>query len=92
MNPAIKTASFFASMLLISLPAAQAFPPQQKQFAKRLRSITVTGECLTRVIPDRGAVTVSSTTVAKKPKEASEKTVAAHEAIKAEIKKIRITG
>ncbi len=50
--------------------------------------IAVTGECLTKVTQDRGSVTVASSLVAKTPKEASERAVTAHEAVKAEVKKL----
>lgn len=83
-----KTATLLAFFLLAGISSGYALPQQPKNFAKRIRTITVTGECLTRVVPDRGAVTVASTIVAKKPKEASEKTIAAHEAIKAEVMKL----
>lgn len=50
--------------------------------------IAVAGECLKKVVQDRGAVTVASSVVSKTPKEASERAVSAHEAVKGEVKKL----
>lgn len=48
--------------------------------------IVVSGECLTKVVQDRGSVVIGSTVLAKSTKEASEKAIAAHEALKARVK------
>lgn len=52
--------------------------------------ISVIGECLTKVAQDRASVTVASSVVAKTPKEASEQAVRAHEALRAQIKKLEL--
>jgi uncharacterized protein YggE len=44
--------------------------------------IIVSGECLSKLAQDRGSVTIGSSVLANNPKEASEKAVSAHEAIK----------
>ena len=51
-----------------------------------LGGITVSGECLTKVVQDRGRVSLGSTSLAPKPKEASEQANKAHEALKARVK------
>jgi len=48
--------------------------------------ITVSGECLTKVVQDRGRVSLGSTSLSPTPKEASEQAIKAHEAIKAGVK------
>lgn len=48
--------------------------------------IVVSGECLTKVVQDRGSVVIASTIVAKGTKDASERTITAHEALKARVK------
>ena len=52
--------------------------------------IFVTGECLRKVIQDRAAVSVSSTLVLATPKEASEKVIAEHEALKGKVKELAL--
>lgn len=51
-----------------------------------MRKITVSGECLTKIVQDRGRVSLGSTSLAPKPKDASEKAIKAHEALKARVK------
>lgn len=51
-----------------------------------MRRITVLGECLTKIVQDRGRVSLGSTSLAPKPKDASEKAIKAHEALKARVK------
>ncbi len=48
--------------------------------------IVVSGECLTKVVQDRGSVVIGSTVLAKSTKEASEKAISAHETLKARVK------
>lgn len=48
--------------------------------------ITVSGECLTKVVQDRGRVSLGSTSLAPKPKDASEQAIKAHEALKSRVK------
>jgi uncharacterized protein YggE len=50
--------------------------------------ITVIGECLTKVAQDRGSVTIASSTLAPSSKEASEKTIRSHEAIKKAVREL----
>lgn len=52
--------------------------------------ITATGECLTKVVQDRGRVSLGSTSVAKTPKEASEQAIRSHEALKLKVKELRL--
>lgn len=47
--------------------------------------IVVSGECLTKVTQDRGSVVIGSTFVAKSTKEASERVIRTHEALKARV-------
>ena len=56
----------------------------------RPNGISVLGECITKVAQDRGSVTVASAVVAKSPKDASEQAVRAHEAIRAEVRKLNL--
>lgn len=70
------------SMLLLTPPSVaepQALPAV-------VGGITVSGECLTKVVQDRGRVSLGSTSLAPKPKEASEQAIKAHEALKARVK------
>lgn len=48
--------------------------------------IVVSGECLTKVVQDRGSVVIGSTVVAKSSKEASERAITAHETLKSRVK------
>lgn len=52
--------------------------------------IVVSGECLTKVVQDRGSVVIGSTTVAKNTKEASEKVIKAHETLKTRIRELML--
>jgi len=52
--------------------------------------IVVSGECLTKVIQDRASVVLGSTILAKTTKEASEKAIKAHEAIKSAVKELSL--
>lgn len=49
------------------------------------RGIVVSGECLTKVVQDRGSVVIGSTIVAKSTKEASERAIKAHESLKTRV-------
>ncbi|MEY4631506.1 MAG: hypothetical protein RIQ81_1626 [Pseudomonadota bacterium] len=52
--------------------------------------ISVSGECLRKVLQDRGAVLVASTAVHPTPKEASTKVIEAHEKVKAAVKALNL--
>jgi uncharacterized protein YggE len=52
--------------------------------------IIVSGECLTKVVQDRGSVVLGSTVLAKTTKEASDKAIKAHEAVKAAVKDLNL--
>jgi len=52
--------------------------------------IIVSGECLTKVVQDRGSVVLGSTVVAKTTKEASDKAIKAHEAVKVAVKDLNL--
>lgn len=54
------------------------------------QGIIVTGECLSKIMPDRGSVVVGSTTLSPTSKEASEKAIKAHEALKTAIKALHL--
>jgi uncharacterized protein YggE len=54
------------------------------------RGITVTGECLSKVAQDRGAVTIGSSVVAKDARKATEEAVKSHEVIKADIAALKL--
>jgi uncharacterized protein YggE len=57
----------------------------QPRDSETLNGIVVSGECLTKVTQDRGSVVIGSTIVAKSTKEASERAIKAHEALKARV-------
>ncbi len=63
-------------------------PPLQSQGNDN--GIFVTGECLHKVIQDRAAVSVSSTRVLATPREASERVITEHEALKGKIKELAL--
>jgi len=52
--------------------------------------ITVTGECLTKVAQDRGAVTIGSSSVSKDARKAAEEAFKAHETIKADVAALKL--
>lgn len=54
------------------------------------RGITVTGECLTKVAQDRGAVTVGSSSLSKDARRAAEEAFKAHEVIKADVAALKL--
>lgn len=54
--------------------------------ARDADGIVVSGECLTKVVQDRGSVVIGSTVVAKSTKDASERAISAHETLKARVK------
>jgi hypothetical protein len=74
--------------LTLTLSTLFVIPAFATTGEERTSGIAVTGECLKKVVQDRGAVTVASSIVAKTPKEASERAVTAHEAVKSEVKKL----
>lgn len=54
------------------------------------KGIVVSGECLTKVIQDRGSVVIGSTIVAKSTKEASERVIKAHESLKVRVLALKL--
>ncbi len=54
------------------------------------KGIVVSGECLTKVTQDRGSVTLGTSVVATTSREASEKTIKAHEMIKKSVKDLSL--
>ena len=76
----------FVALLIVAPPMS----PRRAFAAEQPTGISVTGECLRKVVQDRGAVTVASSVVAKTPKEASERAVTAHEQIKSEVRKLAL--
>lgn len=71
--------------------ACTRFPgPVQQPPATDRGGITVSGECLRKVVQDRGSVMVSSTTVLATPREASEKVFKSHEQLKVKIKALNL--
>lgn len=71
------------SLLLTHFAHAQTMP-------SATTGITVSGECLTKVLNDRGGVTVGSTALAKTPQLASDQAVKQHEEIKQEVKRLNL--
>jgi uncharacterized protein YggE len=63
---------------------AQATPERS------IQGIVVSGECLTKVTQDRGSVTIGSTVTAPNSREASERAVKAHEAIKKSVRDLQL--
>ena len=57
---------------------------------QRHRHIEVSGQCLTKVEPDRGSIQVSSASTANEPSKASERTVQDHRRLKEQIKALRL--
>ncbi len=58
----------------------------------RLAGIAVTGECLKKVTRNRATVTVSTSLVAATAKDSSKKAIDAHEAIKAEVRALKLAN
>lgn len=90
-------------LLLVSLLVAPSISPlrgaahaetarnnQNDTEHQQHRSIQVSGECLTKVEPDRGSIMVSSATTAEHPGKASEKTVQDHNRLKDLVKALRL--
>lgn len=76
--------TLFAAGLLVTPPPCVA--------EERLAGIAVTGECLKKVPRDRAAVTISTSLVAATAKESSKKAIDAHEAIKTEVRTLKLTN
>lgn len=76
--------SLFAAGLLVTTPPCGA--------EERLTGIAVTGECLKKVARDRATVTISTSLVAATAKESSKKAIEAHEAIKAEVRALKLAN
>jgi uncharacterized protein YggE len=76
-------------LIIFSTTTALAAPHDHSDSSHpNRRTISVMGSCLTRIAQDRTAITFTSTNLAKSSQEASRETIQAHEAIKAEIKKL----
>jgi uncharacterized protein YggE len=69
---------------------AQAQSQPQHLTGRSVEGIVVSGECLTKVTQDRGSVTVGSSVTASISKDASEKTIKAHEAIKRAVRDLNL--
>ena len=76
------------TILAVSVVAATS----QSYAEERLTGIAVTGECLKKVPRDRASVTISTSLVAVTAKESSKKAIAAHEAIKNEVRALTLTN
>jgi uncharacterized protein YggE len=59
---------------------------------ERLAGIAVTGECLKKVTRDRAAVTISTSLVAATAKDSSKKAIEAHEAIKTQVRALKLAN
>lgn len=79
--------TLFFSFFLMSLALTSSLFAQE-----RLHGISVTGECLQKVNRDRGAVTISSSSVAPNAKESSRKAIAAHDDIKSAVQALKLSG
>jgi uncharacterized protein YggE len=55
-----------------------------------MQGIVVSGECLTKVTQDRGSVTIGSSVTATSSKEASERTIKSHEAIRKAVRELNL--
>ncbi len=73
----------FSSTAALAAPLHHPHSPHPHR-----RTISVMGSCLTRIAQDRTAITFTSSHLAKSSQDASRETIKAHEAIKAEIKKL----
>ena len=83
--PALSAALFVLLACSRGGPGMLQPPPPQPGAES---GISVSGECLKKVVQDRGAVSVASTSVLPTPKDASEKVIAAHEVIKTKVKEL----
>jgi uncharacterized protein YggE len=84
MSPLLKIIAIFA-IIYPSLALSQT-----NTASPLSTGIIVTGECLTKVIQDRGSVVLGSTVVSKSTKEASDKVIKAHEILKDAVKDLRL--
>lgn len=85
----------YISYILILILGAVSLPHQG--YSQGVKSettgpagIVVSGECLAKVVQDRGNVVIASTTVAKNTKDASEKVITAHERLKKAVKGLNL--
>lgn len=82
--------STHSALLFLAVLNCLAFTKLEAQQARAVlpdsEGIVVSGECLTKVVQDRGSVIIGSTVLAKSTKEASERAITAHETIKARVK------
>jgi uncharacterized protein YggE len=81
---------FFLSALTIFALIAPLHAQVARQEPDDSSGIVVSGECLIKVLQDRGSVVIGSTTVAKNTKEASEKVIKAHETLKTRIRELML--
>lgn len=81
MKKSILLCSVFLMHHLVAIEPVQADQ-------ERPKGISVVGECLKKVVRDRGAVTVSSSVVALTAREASKKATETHERIKGDVKNL----
>jgi|GEM_PF-1953263 len=79
----------FTIVCIISLLPGSGRSQDAKNMLERV-GITVTGECLTKVVQDRGRVSLGSTSLAKNPKDASEQAIKSHEALKRRVKELQL--
>lgn len=84
----------FPFFLLSALAIFSLIGPLHAQVARQepddSRGIIVSGECLTKVIQDRGSVVIGATTVAKSTREASERVIKAHESLKNRVAELQL--
>jgi uncharacterized protein YggE len=82
-----------STLIAASMPSyAQGNAAEHSLLGEQSKTgIVVSGECLTKVTPDRGSVTLGTSIVAASSREASEKAVKAHESIKKAVKDLSLT-
>ncbi len=78
----MKTLRSLSLFLMAATATASVASADERQFVP---GITVTGECLTKVAQDRGAVTVSSSVVQADARKATEEAIARHERVKKDV-------
>ena len=86
----IGTGALLSTLICASACTRQLNAPAPAVASSDSSGIFVGGQCLRKVLQDRGAVTVVSTAVHPTPKEASTKVIEAHEKVKAAVKALNL--
>ncbi len=90
MSKIIGTGALLSTLICASACTRQLNAPAPAVASSDSSGIFVGGQCLRKVLQDRGAVTVVSTAVYSTPKEASTKVIEAHEKVKEAVKALNL--